>query len=183
MRNFRAILGFSGAIVVSCSAFGMPPAALASEGMGIKEAERLCNGERNATPEEVIAGCTRVIQYGGAAFGGVKHAYVNRGYAYRSTGRCEAALEDFDKAISMRANKAHVIRARGSVLLCLKRYPEALAALNSAIEKDPDDAWAYLYRGRVYLAQGDRARAQADFDQAIKLDPDTAPEVAKSLGG
>jgi tetratricopeptide (TPR) repeat protein len=122
-----------------------------------------------------------VIQYGNAAFGGVKYAYVNRAFAYRDKGQCELALADFNKAISMRATSASAYRGRGSVLLCLKRYDEALADLNQAIEKDPDSAWAYIYRGRVHLAQGDRARAQADFDQAVKLDGELAEVVAQDL--
>lgn len=156
---------------------------VAAEGMGIQQASALCNGERNATTDQIIEGCTRVIQYGGAAFGGVKYAYVNRGYAYRSKGQCELALADFDKAIGMRANKPHVYRARGSVYLCLKRYNEALADLNYAIEKDPSDAWAFLYRGRAHLALGDRTNAKSDFDQAVKLDPDLARQVPPDLAG
>ena len=177
----RSNAGFS--LVAAFAFANLSALSQAAEGMGIQQASELCNSERDATPDQVIEGCTRVIQYGGQVFGGLKYAYVKRGYAYRDKGQCELALADFNKAISMRANKPHVYRARGSVFLCLKRYDEALADLNYAIEKDPDDAWAYLYRGRVRLALGDRARAQSDFDQAVKLDPDLAPKVASDLAG
>lgn len=179
MLTWRAAPSVAAAIF--CLSLSTPP--VAAEGMGLKQASETCNGERNATLDEIIEGCTRVIQYGGTAFAGVKYAYVNRAYAYRDKGQCELALADFNKAISMRANKPHIYRARGSVYLCLKRYNEALSDLNYAIEKNPTDAWAFLYRGRAHLALSDRARAQADFDQAVKLDPDMAPRVAKALAG
>lgn len=169
--------------VVAASLFGWPFMAHAAPNTSLYEASRACNGERDATDDQIIEGCSIVLQYGSAAFGGVKGAYVNRAFAYRSQGRCDLALADFDKAISMRANKASVHRGRGSVYLCLKRYDEALADFNTAIEKEPDSAWSYFYRGKTYLAQGDRVRAQADFDQAVKLDPAMASRVAKALGG
>jgi tetratricopeptide (TPR) repeat protein len=154
--------------------------AHANDGMGIKEAERACNGERGASHEEIIRGCTRVIQYGGDAFSGVKYAYVNRAFAYRATGQCELALADFHQAIRMRVTKPYIYRGRGSVFLCLKRYHDALADLDFVIKNDPNDAWAYLYRGRAYLGLGDPARAKADFDRAVALDPELADNVASS---
>jgi len=166
------------AVILVCSFSGR---AWAGEGLGIQQASKLCNGEHEETSDQIIEGCTRVLQYGNAAFGGVKYAYVNRGYAYRDKGQCELALADFNKAISLRADKPRHYRGRATVFLCLKRYDEALADLNSAIEKDPADAWSYLYRGRVYLAKGDRAHAQTDFDRAAKLDPDLAETAAKEL--
>lgn len=170
-------------IITACAWVALSALPAAAEGMGIQQASELCNGERNATADQIIEGCTRVIQYGGAAFGGVKYAYVNRGYAYRRKGQCDLALADFDKAISLRANKPHIYRARGSVYLCLKRYTEALADLNYAIEKDPNDAWAFLYRGRVHLALGDRTNAKSDFDQAVKLDPDLTRQIPPDPAG
>ncbi len=50
----------------------------------------------------------------------------------------------------------------------------ALAALNAAIEADPDFADAYAYRGALYRALGRYAEARADFDQALALMPDSA---------
>lgn len=152
----------------------------ANDGMGIKEAERACNGERGATHDEIIRGCTRVIQYGGAAFSGVKYAYVNRAFAYRAIGQCELALADFHQAIRMRVTKPYIYRGRGSVFLCLKRYNDALADLDFVIKNDPNDAWAYLFRGRTYLGLGDPVRAKADFDRAVTLDPELADNVASS---
>lgn len=170
------------AAAVSFALFCASTGAVHAEGMGIKEAEALCNGERDATNDDIIRGCTRVIQYG-PLFAKLKYAYINRAFAYRAKGQCELALADLNTAINMRANKPYVYRTRGSVFLCLKRYDDALADLNYVIEKDPKDAWAYFFRGQVYLQKGDPARAQADFDQAIKLDPEFGPRVAALTGG
>jgi tetratricopeptide (TPR) repeat protein len=47
----------------------------------------------------------------------------------------------------------------------------ALALLDAAIAKAPDDAKAVKARGEVRLAKDDYASAQADYDHAVDLDP------------
>lgn len=73
------------AAAVSFVLFCASTGAVHAEGMGIKEAEALCNGERDATNDDIIRGCTRVIQYG-PLFAKLKYAYINRAFAYRAKG-------------------------------------------------------------------------------------------------
>jgi tetratricopeptide (TPR) repeat protein len=146
------------------------------------QARRWCNGERNATADQVIEGCTRVLQYGREAFAFVRNAHINRAYAYLEKENDAAALADFNKAIEMRASKAHVFRARAAILIRMGRYQDAIADLHIAIEKQPDYAWGYRYRGRAYRMMGDWPRARSDYDQAAKLDPSMASDIQEEIG-
>jgi len=55
----------------------------------------------------------------------------------------------------------------------LKRrdYAAASAALDNAVNSDPDDIEAYLERGALFSLRGQRERAFADLDRAVTLDP------------
>lgn len=55
------------------------------------------------------------------------------------------------------------------------RVPEALAALDRAIELNPTFAMSWVYRGNVLLASGRREEAIAAFRRALEVDPDSAP--------
>jgi tetratricopeptide (TPR) repeat protein len=51
---------------------------------------------------------------------------------------------------------------------------ESLAAFESALRADPNNATAYAYRGTARLALKDPAHAREDFQRALALDPDNA---------
>lgn len=51
------------------------------------------------------------------------------------------------------------------------KYDQAIATLNEALKKKPNDA-TYLYlRGKAYTAKGQYGPALADLNQAIRLNP------------
>ena len=60
-----------------------------------------------------------------------------------------------------------------------KDYAGALAVLDRALAKTPNDAIALATRGYVYINLGDYIRATPDFDQALQL----APTNANALEG
>lgn len=62
-----------------------------------------------------------------------------------------------------------------------KKYKEALASFNDAIEQDRDAYFVYQNRAVCYLNLGDTAMAINDFKTNIKLDPKN-PEARFSLG-
>jgi tetratricopeptide (TPR) repeat protein len=49
---------------------------------------------------------------------------------------------------------------------------ESLAAFESALRADPNNATAYAYRGAARMALKDPAHAREDFQHALALDPD-----------
>jgi len=70
---------------------------------------------------------------------------------------------------------AWAIASRGQAYLTLKRYDQALADLNRAIELDPDDAEAIGSRGQACRLLGREEEALADFARATELDPGYKP--------
>ena len=63
---------------------------------------------------------------------------------------------------------------RGETRLRLRRYDEALADLNRAVELDPDHADAIARRGRVHQDMERYDEALADYSRAIELRPGDA---------
>jgi predicted TPR repeat methyltransferase len=49
---------------------------------------------------------------------------------------------------------------------------DALAAIATALELNPQDDLAYFYRGNLRVRSGDLAGAAADYGTAIKINPD-----------
>ncbi len=86
---------------------------------------------------------------------------------------------------------AWAIASRGQAYLTLKRYDQALADLNRAIELDPAEAWAIDLnraieldpddaeaigsRGQACRLLGREEEALADFARATELDPGYKP--------
>ena len=59
----------------------------------------------------------------------------------------------------------------GSILQRQKRYGEAIAEYDQALELVPDDITSLTNRGEVYMQHGLVDEARSDFENAIKLDP------------
>jgi len=60
-----------------------------------------------------------------------------------------------------------------------RRYSEAIAKFNEALQANPNFADAYLNRGITYQAWGKYAEAIADYDSALKLNPADARAAAR----
>jgi len=100
--------------------------------------------------------------------------YVNRGDAYFQSGDNRRAVEDYSQALKKmagvdRAALADVYDRRGVALARLKKYAEATADYNRAIDNDPDDPVLYLNRAVARKQTGDGAGADADVRRAEEL--------------
>ena len=51
---------------------------------------------------------------------------------------------------------------------------QKVAALDAAIDRNPEDASLYVSRGRTFFLRNEDDRALSDLDEAIRLDPDNA---------
>lgn len=80
------------------------------------------------------------------------------------------ALEDYDMLKTMLPTNTTVRKARGGVLISLKRYDEAITDLSFAILLKPD-AEAYYERSRAHMGKNDEAKQFADLTESIKLKP------------
>jgi tetratricopeptide (TPR) repeat protein len=100
--------------------------------------------------------------------------YVNRGDAYFQSGDNRRAVEDYSQALRRMSGEdrgalADVYDRRGVALARLKKYAEATADYNRAIDNDPADPVLYLNRAVARKQTGDGAGADADVRRAEAL--------------
>lgn len=96
-------------------------------------------------------------------------AHQSLGNAYQMLGRNEDAAGEYRKAIAQ--NETAFLQVQlGTALGRLGRADEALAALQRALELDPQAAEAHNQMGIVYANQGNLAEAEAAYRAAIDLD-------------
>jgi tetratricopeptide (TPR) repeat protein len=90
-----------------------------------------------------------------------------------------AAMRDCDAALSADAGYAEAYFNRGIAEMMLRKFPEALADANKAIELSGGRQGYLQLRAEARLAVGDAKGALADSTQAITLDPQ-ASDIAKT---
>ncbi len=101
----------------------------------------------------------------------VPRAYNNRGNVFNGIGRPDAALADYEKAITLLPSYYEAYFGRGLVFERLGRLDKALADYERAIAIDPSRHEAYYGRGNVFKAAGQFERALADYDRVIAMNP------------
>ncbi len=98
---------------------------------------------------------------------------VNRGVIHMRRKMFDAARADFDAGIALLPEVGEPYFDRAAVSLYQKRYPEALADLDKALQlglKEP--AKAYVNRAIAHEHLNDETAAYRDFEQAAVLAPD-----------
>ena len=102
--------------------------------------------------------------------------WLNRGSLLQGLGRHDEALKSFDKAITCGADVAEAHVNRGNALKDLghfelaggaaasPRFEEAMAAYETALQRDPKLPEAHLGRGWLNLLRGDWAAGFADYE-------------------
>lgn len=63
-------------------------------------------------------------------------------------------------------------------LICEGRLDEALAALDSLIQRNPEDSNLIFERGKVRWRLGDRTGATGDYLRASEIDPESPAKFA-----
>ena len=101
-------------------------------------------------------------------------AYQGRGVAYRSEGKVDLAMKDFDKAIQLDPKNANAYNSRGNAYLDKRDYKDAIVDYTQAIKLSPNYSYAYDNRGDAYDDDGDYDNAIADYTKAIELDASSA---------
>lgn len=116
--------------------------------------------------------------------------YYQRGRDLFKAGDLRQAREHFDQALAKKPSMAdayymkgeiagaqgdegsafdHYLQA-GEIWSAQRRYGDALAALDNAVEQNPDNPLGYKVRGDIYQARGHSTIAQDDYKRAIKID-------------
>jgi tetratricopeptide (TPR) repeat protein len=97
---------------------------------------------------------------------------VNRGTLHSRAGELAGALTDFNEAISMDRDNAAAYLNRSATLLGLKRYSDAKADADKAIQlrAKPLEV-AYYNRAAAEEGLGDVTSAYHDYKTALKMQP------------
>ena len=95
---------------------------------------------------------------------------VDWALAYDGVGRYADAIAKLNQAAVMERS-AHVYTEIGKEYGKMGKYPEALDALATAMQIDPNFAMAYYNRGGVYESVGKKAQAIEDYRRVLALDP------------
>jgi tetratricopeptide (TPR) repeat protein len=100
--------------------------------------------------------------------------YTNRGIVEMRLGHNDRALADYTRSLNIMPELIQAKVNLGAALYGLKRYPEALAALNEGVKTDSLDARAvgYYNRGLTYEKLGDLQSAYEDYQRALQVKPD-----------
>ena len=97
-------------------------------------------------------------------------AYEGRALAYFEIERYGEAVADYQAALA-RHPQAETCYQLGLALRNLRRWDEALEALNEALARAPGVGRYYFGRGRILLRMGQEAQAAADFRSYVRLAP------------
>jgi tetratricopeptide (TPR) repeat protein len=107
---------------------------------------------------------------------------VNRGVIQARLGDNQAALADYNAAIAANPQSGDAYVSRAGVMIVMKRYDDALADANRAMQLHTSNmAAAYYSRAVVADERGNYNAAYADYKQALALKPDFGP-AAMQIG-
>ncbi len=97
--------------------------------------------------------------------------YRNRGYYLKEQGNLNAALKDYNKALSINPDYGETYVNRGRLYFDQNKHNEALADFNKAIELKPELDEAHINRGATYCVLSQFDKAIIDFNKAEELNP------------
>ena len=83
-----------------------------------------------------------------------------------------AALADYELALSYEPNSAHVYLSMGRVYSWKENYDKALHCINESLRYSPSWALAWMWLGRAYRGLGQYEKAESAFNKAAELKPD-----------
>lgn len=92
------------------------------------------------------------------------------GVAHHEAGRFEAARDAFLASLALVPGRVSTLSNLGAAWLKLGRPAEALAALDEAVARAPEDRDAALHRADALLALGDAPGALGSVDRALAAD-------------
>lgn len=97
-------------------------------------------------------------------------AWYNLGIGYRRNGQLDRSIEAYTMVLSIEPDYPQAFINRGSVLIDLARFEEAVADYDKALASGEIPA-AYIGRGDAYIGLGQFEEARADFERSIELFP------------
>lgn len=102
---------------------------------------------------------------------------LNQGVAAYSRGELSVAVDKLRQSAALALNSFRAYYYLGLALTGDRRYPEAIEALNVALDLDPVHLQALVALGDANLKSGDIDEARAGYFRALKLRPEYAPAL------
>jgi tetratricopeptide (TPR) repeat protein len=96
-------------------------------------------------------------------------------------GNREQTLPLLQKAVQSRTDMRIAYLDIGTILAEQKRYPEAIAALQRAVELDPNQPDAHYWLGRVYQGANNATAAKREFAKVRALHQKAEDDVASQM--
>jgi eukaryotic-like serine/threonine-protein kinase len=127
-----------------------------------------------------LADLDRVIRLESAAANpSLADDHLERGLLLHHRKDYPASLKACESALRLRPRDVKACRLRADALLELKRWPEALQALDDCLSYGPPDAAVFRARAVLRTRLGQYAGAQTDYTRALEIEPDAATYAAR----
>lgn len=97
--------------------------------------------------------------------------YYNLGYAYVLKANIDAAVIQFDRAISLNPDFVFAYNNLGCSFWSIGKYSEAINMFKKAIDRDPEYADTYFNLGVAYFHVNQLEEACGEFKKVLKIDP------------
>jgi tetratricopeptide (TPR) repeat protein len=109
---------------------------------------------------------------------------MEMGLIYQQQGEHTAAIEAFERVLSLSPSFRDAFMALAKEYLLMNRPQEAIKILEKVLILQPDDGFGYLTLGKLYEVAGERGKAQDLYRKVLTLDPSKERNsVAISLAG
>lgn len=107
--------------------------------------------------------------------------YYNRFVCEREARVYQQAMEDIQKAIDLNPTVPMYYCEQGSFFLRMKKYDEAIASANKALQLDSRSVDAYAVLGVAQCSKGQKHEGMLNLEQAKSLGYEQADELIKRL--
>ena len=99
--------------------------------------------------------------------------HYGRGWVNLREKNLEGAVDEFQKALSLKPHDPYILRDLGQAYLQKSDLNSAIQYLSQASLMNPRDSNAAFYLGRSYLEKGDNPLALENFQRALKMGADS----------
>lgn len=97
--------------------------------------------------------------------------FFERAMAYKETGDCFKAIQDFDSAFAHFRGAYPALIEKAECLLQLDQVDEASRILELHLLSRPDSARGYVLKGRIFEKEGFPTKAEDEYSRALYYEP------------
>jgi tetratricopeptide (TPR) repeat protein len=119
--------------------------------------------------EDVIAGCTRIINDASVPSADREKALQKRGMFYSFIDDYDGAIADYSELIRLNPTDFMLLDRRAMSYEAKGDKDHAIADYTASIRLNAKDASVFVARGKLYLDKGDQAMAADDFKEARRI--------------